>query len=316
MVCIYLSKHRENRYIFKKGFVMEEEKYCKENKKILEFLKENKEVIITAPAFIITVLGILYGIIRYFYSIMAERFYGIPKFYFYDSLQTDYIIKVIFFLALVMIFLSPLMIKRFLKKNKLKFFESLFYSFCLAFLIFCLSLVFCVSFIIDHLQLKGYDLLLSVLCIIAGIVSWIIYFLVFRNDLREYSNSDKQKTDEDETVEQKKSVKLTTKGDRIAFAFAIVAAICLLITSILMYNSIQFIPENKKEYEIIKESDTGCKVVIGYYKDLAILMDGKINCLDKEKISFLEIVRGEYRLESVENKKLEYHVFNKIFCKN
>lgn len=294
---------------------MKEEKYCRENKKILEFLKENKEVIITAPSFVITVLGILYGIIRYFFSIMAERFYGVPKFYFYDSLQTDYIIKVIFFLALVMIFLSPFMIKRFLKKNKLKFFESLFYSFFLAFLIFYLSLVFCISFIINHLQLNRYDLLLFVLCIVAGIVSWIVYFLVFRNDLKEYSNSDKQKTDEDK-VEQKKSVKLTTKEDKIAFAFAIVAAIGLLITSLLMYNSIQFIPENKKEYEIIKESDTGCKVVIGYYKDLAILMDGKINCLDKGKLSHLEIVRGEYRLESVKNKRLVYHVFNKISCEN
>ena len=132
----------------------------KDNKKILELLKENKEFIITTPAFIITVLGILYGIIRYFYSLMAEQFYGIPKFYFYDSLQTDYIIKVMFFLAMIMIFFSPLMIKRILKKNKLKIFESLFYSFFLAFLVFYLSLAFCVSFIINTLQLKGHDLLL------------------------------------------------------------------------------------------------------------------------------------------------------------
>lgn len=287
----------------------------KDNKKILELLKENKEFIITAPAFIITVLGILYGIIRYFYSLMAEQFYGIPKFYFYDSLQTDYIIKVMFFLAMIMIFFSPLMIKRILKKNKLKIFESLFYSFFLAFLVFYLLLAFCVSFIINTLQLKGHDLLLFFLCIVAGVVSWIVYFLVFRNDLKEYLDSDKSKIDEDK-VEQKDSIKLKTKEDRIAFAFTVVATISMLITILLMYNSIQFIPENKKNYEIIGESNTECKVIIGYYKDLAILMNGKINRSDEEKISHLEIIRGEYRLESIENKKLKYYRFNKISCEN
>ena len=51
---------------------MKKVKYCKKNKKILEFFKENKEVIITAPAFIITALGILYGIIRYSYSLISR----------------------------------------------------------------------------------------------------------------------------------------------------------------------------------------------------------------------------------------------------
>ena len=29
-------------------------------------------------------------------------------------------------------------------------------------------------------------MLLFFLCIVAGVVSWIVYFLVFRNDLKEY----------------------------------------------------------------------------------------------------------------------------------
>ena len=147
-------------------------------------------------------------------------------------------------------------------------------------------------------------MLLFFLCIVAGVVSWIVYFLVFRNDLKEYLDSDKSKIDEDK-VEQKDSIKLKTKEDRIAFAFTVVATISMLITILLMYNSIQFIPENKKNYEIIGESNTECKVIIGYYKDLAILMNGKINRSDEEKISHLEIIRGEYRLESIENKKLK-----------
>lgn len=61
---------------------MKKVKYCKENKKILEFFKENKEVIITAPAFIITALGILYGIIRYSYSLKQNNFMAYRNFIF------------------------------------------------------------------------------------------------------------------------------------------------------------------------------------------------------------------------------------------
>ena len=38
----------------------------KDNKKILELLKENKELIIMVPTFVLTFLGALHGIIRYF----------------------------------------------------------------------------------------------------------------------------------------------------------------------------------------------------------------------------------------------------------
>ena len=61
----------------------------KDNKKILKLLKENKELMIMGPTVVLTFLGVLYGIIRYFYSLKAEQFYGIPKFYFYDNLLAD-----------------------------------------------------------------------------------------------------------------------------------------------------------------------------------------------------------------------------------
>ena len=129
----------------------------KDNKKMLKMLRENKELIIIVPTVVLTVLGVLYGIIRYFYSLKAEQFYGVPKFYFYDNLQVDYIMDAVFFIMIIMFFFSPFMIKKFLKKNKLKTIESLGYSFLLAFLVFYLSLAFCVSFIINILHITGYD---------------------------------------------------------------------------------------------------------------------------------------------------------------
>ena len=89
----------------------------KDNKKMLKMLKENKDLIIMVTSVVLTVLGALYGVIRYFYSLKAEQFYGIPKFYFYDNLQADYIMKAVFLMATIMLFFSPFMIKRFLKKK-------------------------------------------------------------------------------------------------------------------------------------------------------------------------------------------------------
>lgn len=289
---------------------MKEAKYCKENKKTLEFFKENKEVIITAPTFIITVLGILYGIIRYFYSLKAEQFYGIPKFYFYDNLQVEYIVNVAFFVTTIMLLFSPFMIKRFLKKNKLKFFESLVYSFLFAFLAFYLSLVFCVSFIMNPLHITGYDYILLFVCIVVAIISWVVYFFVFKTDLIKHS-IDKQKTKEDKNKEDA-LVEPKTKKNIILLAFAIVTTTIIVIIMVLMFNSTLFTPNNKKNYEIIQVDKSEYNVIVGYYKNLAIIMKGKI----RDSNSHLEIKKGYYKLESVEEKNLGYYSFYLVNCED
>lgn len=267
---------------------MKEKKWCKENNETLNIFKENTEAIITVSAFVLSILEIIKRIIRYFYSPKVEQFYGIPEFYFYDSLQTETIRDIIFYLAMLMIILSPPIIKKYLKKSKLNFSESLIFSFVLACFVFYLSLVFYFSIIINQLQLKGYDFLPFLLSIVSGFV----YFFVFRNDLSEYSNSDKQKIDKDK-AKQKKKIKI---------AFVIVGTVSMIMAILLMYNSIQLFPENQKNYEIIEESNTECKVIVGYYKDLAILMNGKIKWSNEEKIRHLEIVRGEYVLNQLKIK--------------
>lgn len=287
----------------------------KDNKKILELLKENKELIIMVPTFVLTFLGALHGIIRYFYSLKAEQFYGVPKFYFYDNSQVDFIMKVVSFTAAVMIFLSPLMIKRFSRKNKLNFFESLGYSFLVTFLVFCFSLNFCVSFIINTLHITEHDFVLMGVCVTVSIISWVVYFFVFKTDLTEHLNIDKQETKKDKNKKDA-PVDLKAKENKIMLAFVIVATISIAIIMFLMFNSTLFTPNNKKDYEIIQVVNLECNVIIGYYKNSAIIMKGKIDYQNNNLNGHLKIKKGRYRIESTEERNLVYCGFDLVTCEN
>lgn len=136
------------------------------------------------PTLVLTFLGVLDGMIRYVYSLKAEQFYDVPKFYFYDN--------------------------------------------------------------------KG---------------------------------------------GQKNSIKPKTKKDKIVVAFSVVGIVIIIMTIVVMYNSTHFSPEEKEKYEIFEEMNTECKVVVGYYKYLAIFMDDKINRSNKG--SCLEIVREDIALNQL-----------------
>ncbi|WP_420027858.1 hypothetical protein ACN6IQ_02075 [Fannyhessea vaginae] len=286
----------------------------KDYKKILNLLKENKELMIMVPPAALTFLGVLYGIIRYLYSLNAEQFYGIPKFYFYDNLQVDYVMSAVFFMATIMLCFSPFMKKGFLKKNKLNFFEILAYSFLFAFFVFCLSLVFCVSFIINTLHFIGYDSVLLSLCILVAIISWVVYFFALKTDLTDHPNIDKQETEEDKNKEDAPD-ELKTKNI-IAFALAIVTTTVIVIVEVLISNSTLFTPNNKKNYEIIQVGKSECNVIVGYYKDSAIIMKGKIDYPNSDLYSQLKIKKRYYKLESIEEKDLVYCGFDSVTCKD
>lgn len=289
----------------------------KDNKKILKLLKENKELMIMVPTVVLTFLSVLYETIRYIYSLKAEQFYGIPKFYFYDNLQADYIMNAVFFMVTIMLFFSPFMIKKFLKKNKLNIFESLVHSFWLAFLVFYLSLAFCVSFIRNTLHITGYDSVLLGVCIVVAIISWVVYFFAFKTDLTEQPNIDKQETKEDKNKKDA-SVELKTKENINVLALAIVTTpiIIIVIVAVLMFSSTLFTPNNKKNYEIIQVGKLEYNVIVGYYKDSAIIMKGKIDYQNSDSNSHLKIKKRYYKLESIEEKDLVYYGFDLVTCED
>lgn len=290
-----------------------EEEYYTEGKKILNILNKNIEKIITISTFTLTSLGFLYKIIRFYQSLKAEQFYGVPKFYFYDNVALEYLVYVLILILTIMTFFYPNMIKKFFNTKKLNILNSLLYSFFLAFFVFDLSINFCISFIIIKLNIIGYDCLLLISCIIISILTGIIYFFVFRTDLNIYSSNNKQKTYNDE-LKINYFKKNKTKEKVISLSFAIASIFIIFITIFPIFSSIQFIPENKKKYEIVEDINENFKVIVGYYKDLAICMEGKIS--HSNGGINLKIVRGEYKLESTKNKKLKYYIFDKIYCEN
>ena len=113
-------------------------------------------------------------------------------------------------------------------------------------------------------------------CIVVAIISWVVYFFAFKTDLTEHPNIDKQKTKEDKNKKDA-SVELKTKENIIVFARTIVTTTIIVIVAVLMFSSTLFTSNNKKNYEIIQVGRPECNVIVGYYKDSAIIMKGKID---------------------------------------
>ena len=77
-----------------------------------------------------------------------------------------------------------------------------------------------------------------------------------------------------------------------------------------------FTPNNKKDYEIIQVVNLECNVIIGYYKNSAIIMKGKIDYQNNNLNGHLKIKKGRYRIESTEERNLEYCGFDLVTCEN
>lgn len=282
----------------------------KENKKILKLLKGNTELIMLIASNILTCLVALYVAFRYLYSINAEDFYGVPKFYFYENLKADYIVNVVLFMVIMMIFFSPLIIKKFCKKNKIKTFTRLTYSFFIAVFVFYLSLVFCILFIIEPLNITGYDYVFLGICIFVSIVSWVAYFFAFKTDLKKDSVIDSQEANGNKHNSAKLKIKENINGNVLDVA----TALSIFIIVSLMFACMRFTPNAKKHYEIIQLEKSKCNVIVGYYRGSAIIMKGKIDYKNGDENVNLKIKKRCYKIESIEKKDLFYCDFNLVTC--
>ena len=140
-------------------------------------------------------------------------------------------------------------------------------------------------------------------------------FFAFKTGLTEHPNIDKQETKEDKNKKDA-PVELKTKENIIVFALAIVTTTIIVIVAVLMFSSTLFTPNNKKKYEIIQVGKLECNVIVGYYKDSAIIMNGKIDYQNSDSNSHLKIKKGYYKLESIEEKDLVYCGFDSVTCKD
>ena len=70
-------------------------------------------------------------------------------------------------------------------------------------------------------------------------------------------------------------------------------------------------PEHIKKYEIIKNPETEYNVIVGYYNGSAVLMKGEIN-KTKWNTYTINILKGQYRITSINNTNLEYYYFKTV----
>ena len=232
---------------------------------------------------IFIIIPLVSQIFYYFVYLKYEEFYGIPKFHFNNNLQQDYIIQCVYVISIMLVFSSPYIIKRTLKKTKLNVFESLLLSIIFSILSFCILFSFNI-FIVDEynfyicFMVKIFGLkVYAWICIFLSLLIGRIYFLVCSRD-------------------EKKGI--------IISSFKCIVVIMVLIS---MLPTLRFIPSNKKEYEIIQGENSEYNIIVGYYKDSAIVM--KKESLENGKI---KIKKGDYKIESIEGKEISYFYFDSV----
>ena len=98
----------------------------------------------------------------------------------------------------------------------------------------------------------------------------------------------------------------------------ILLAVILFSSSILFYNKLN--PQNTTQYEVVTMKDGVEKLVIGNYKNCAILMDfkyypseeNKKNETTKKEDENIGIIKGKYTVESIEGNPIQLKKFKNV----
>lgn len=85
--------------------------------KNLSNVKEYLKYISVFSAFPYGIAMVIKNIYSFYYSIQAEQFYGIPRKYFYENVLGDVNISIILVLLFILMLLSPIIIKKWLKSR-------------------------------------------------------------------------------------------------------------------------------------------------------------------------------------------------------
>lgn len=324
-----------------------------QEKKLGESSKNNSEnkanwiekisLVGVVQASIATFLAGAIGIFKYIDSLAAGAFYGVPRFYFYDNLLASFGTKILFVLILIVTLFYPYLKKKFLKEYKFDKYESWVYALASAVLLLYLYLVTAdlflsaFSFDLDVMAVLieiGIGLALAILALIAIHFKYKEFLyekfdileeedkLKSENDFRnkeegpETENKIEEKdSDGDPESKEKGKTKITH------YLYGIILVIAYVL--ILVYAFLGFIfllSGAKKNYEIIQDSNSEYNVIVGYHNDSAIVMKGEIKKEEKMKngkkevLKYLYIDKDSYRLESIDNRIIEYHNFYKVEC--
>lgn len=295
----------------------------KRKKSESEIQAENTGLILRVLEIIAALLPIIqvnpatcFSFFRYFYAKNAEKFYEVPRFYFYDT-KLDLTILIIFLIVYAFIWAAPLIIKKVYAKEEMPWLVRLTYSFLLAFGLFFLSLSFCVYYLIDEVKISGYDRLMLIICISYSLVAFLIYNYIFKIDLDKEGSRIilPPKFFPDKTREYK-----LINIMALFYSLVSVAACIILIPLASTFSPLD--PKNRLNYELVleeqvsgeKASDVNkeCRVIVSHYKDSVVLMDGIEVENNEKKDPILEIKTDHYRIEPLDQKTIKLKKFSEV----
>ena len=250
------------------------------------------------------VVGFISSLLHYSFAINAEKFYGVSSLYFYKDRIFDFGATVLFIFIPAFIWLLPVFVKKVSKESKFNVFDRLLFSFAVALLVLFESLFFSDHFFENVILFLFLSILL---CIISFIGYNLLFLVIARNNAKD-------------TEEKNKTVSLLfNKGKAITIisgsSYVLTTVTVLLMAFLLIIELSPLNVKNQRGYEFISGKESGYRIVVGHYQDSVVLMRGQTKeCT--EKGSQLTINKGDYRIEPLGERQIEYRQFDEISIKD
>lgn len=251
---------------------------------------------------VIAALGaFIYKVLYYFFASNAEEFYDIPQLYFYDRVKLDFGMTVALLLIFIIIGFLPFMIKKLFESGRFAKVVRLLFALLLSVAAFCFFSMVGKFVIVEKWDLLGNDKF-KILVILYTSIAFLVFLCILNVDFTNVSKN---------SLKDKKLLgKQIINKKRLLDIVATLYVLLLFVTLVLLIGIINEVspldPRNQKSYEILSEKDDEYRVVVGHYDGSAVLMKGNI------KDNHLAIYKGNYRIEPLDNRNIEYRRFSSV----
>lgn len=229
-------------------------------------------------------------------------------FYFYDR-NLDFGLVVIYILISAFIWFIPFIVNRVSKEGGFNLGERLLLAFAVALLVLIESLHFSMYFFEDLLKFLTsinnrmscikldciirtiHNININYLCLGFCAFAFFVFYFVFssvpRNDAEEWLGT----------------------SNFIKFLYVLVCVLVTINALVLLVKLSPLEVKNQKSYEFISGEESGYRIIVEHYQDSVVLMQGSI---DDGK---LEIEKGDYRIEPLGKRQIEYKQFKDVDSK-
>lgn len=275
------------------------------------------DVLLKIASLFAIIVGILSSLFHHLFAIYAEHFYGVPSLYFYDR-KLDFGATGLLVLILAFIWLIPFFVKKVSKESEFNVFNRLFLSFVVALLVLFESLLFSMCFLNNEFSFIPFSLGFS-------IISFFGYDHLFLSVARNNENEGTRKckiTNLD--IKNSEFMEIISK-----ILYLLTAVTISLMTFLLTMKFSPLDPLNQKSYEFISREENEYYIIVGHYQDSVILMRGSTLDVPKRESTSVEpkrgstkesketetqltIIKGDYRIEPLGERQIEYRQFDKV----